>query len=113
MYEDEEKKSSNKRRTRQEPTDDEMAKRLMADYSSKPRLLPNEDVQMMHIHGESALGVQKGLEAVLRHRRQNGEPMRSTLKAVEDAAMSPAMEASAGNEKLRKGDYNTEMDVMV
>lgn len=34
---------------------------------------------MMHMHGDSVLGDQKGMEAVLRHRRQNEVPVRTAF----------------------------------
>lgn len=45
--EEEENKRRNKRTARREPPVVDMSKRLMADYSDKPSLISNEEVQMM------------------------------------------------------------------
>lgn len=66
---------------------------------------------MIKMHGESALGVQKGPEEVLRHRRHSGRPVRYTFTSEQNAALSRAMEAIFVDTNAGKWDENTVMYV--
>lgn len=100
--EDEEKKRGKKRRTRQEPPADDLANTLTDEYKSKPSLLTISEEELITKHEESFLGVQKGMEAVLRHRIQNGEPYRTTSTPGEAATMRKPVEANDGDVYMGK-----------
>lgn len=98
-----ENKRGKKRRTRQEPPADDLAKSLTSEYMTKPGILSVYEEDLMAKHRYSALGVQKGLEEVLLHRRQHGEPSRTPPPSGDAEKKRYSMNPNDSDVILQKG----------
>lgn len=100
--ENKENKRGKKRRKREETPADDLARRMTEEYKTKTSILTVFEQELMSKHGESALGVQNGLEAVLLHHRQKGEPICSPPPPSDAANTRKPMESNDGDVSVWK-----------